>query len=251
MTGREAELQQRFGALSSEQVADLDRAAIDCGVTVMQLMEVAGWQVARCAWVQLREQPADVLVVAGRGNNGGDGLVAARHLATWGCAVRAHVLSDPDRVTGLVDEHLRSAQACGVEASVSEDVDELSTQLHSAAIVLDGLLGTGLSADPREPQASAIRALNATGMRVFSIDVPSGLDATTGRVPAACVRANLTCTLAAMKTGLWAPSARAVAGSIVVADIGMPRAAWERCGLTPPAGVRGGGLSPLPSVTSP
>jgi NAD(P)H-hydrate epimerase len=121
----------------------------------------------------------------------------------------------------------------------------------SAIAVLDGLLGTGLSADPREPQASAIRALNATGMRVFSIDVPSGLDATTGRVPAACVRANLTCTLAAMKTGLWAPSARAVAGSIVVADIGMPRAAWERCGLTPPAEVRGGGLSPLPSVTSP
>jgi hydroxyethylthiazole kinase-like uncharacterized protein yjeF len=245
------DLQRRFGALTSEQVAALDRAAVECGVTVVQLMEIAGWQVARCAWHAIGNKPAPILVVAGRGNNGGDGLVAVRHLATWGCQVRAHVLAEPARISGLVAEHFMAARACGAEVWASEDVDELSTQLHSAALVLDGLLGTGLRADPREPQASAIRALNATGLRVLSIDVPSGLDATTGRVPSACVRAQITCSLAAMKAGLWAPAARAVAGSIVVGDIGMPRAAWERGGLNQPEDVHGGGLVPVPSLTPP
>lgn len=247
----DASLHERFGALTSEQVSALDRAALACGVSVMQLMEIAGWQVARRAWQTLREIPSEVLVLAGRGNNGGDALVAARHLAAWGCGVRVHLLAEPDRVTGLVAEHLTSALACGVEASVSEDVDELSTQLHSAALVLDGLLGTGLTADPREPQASAVRALNATGMSVLSIDVPSGLDATTGRVPSACVRARTTCALAAMKAGLWGSEARTAAGEIVVADIGMPAAAWKRCGLPQPSAVRGGGLVSVPSLTPP
>ena len=77
-----------LGELTSEDVARLDAAAAECGVSTLQLMEIAGWQVARCAWRHLG-RPSGVGVVAGYGNNGGDGLVAARHLATWGCAVRA------------------------------------------------------------------------------------------------------------------------------------------------------------------
>ena len=90
-----------LGDLTSEQVASLDAAAAECGVSTLQLMEIAGWQVARCAWRHLG-RPAGVTVVAGYGNNGGDGLVAARHLATWGCAVRVLVLGDEARVTGVV-----------------------------------------------------------------------------------------------------------------------------------------------------
>src|SRR5207302_7386948 len=130
--------------------------------------------------------------------------------------VRAHVLAEPDRITGLTADHIPTARACGVDVSISEDIDELSTKLHSAALVLDGLLGTGLTAAPREPQASAIRALNAAGMRVLSIDVPSGLDATSGASPGVCVRAAATCTLAAMKAGLWSPDARKLAGTLYV-----------------------------------
>jgi len=245
MSTVDEQLRARFGAVTSEQVAALDHAATECGVTVMQLMEVAGWQVARSAWAALHEQPAEILVVSGRGNNGGDGLVAARHLATWGCPVRVHMLAEPERVTGLAAQHAESARANGVEVTVSNDADDLSAQLHSASLVLDGLLGTGLTSAPREPQASTIRALNASGMRVLSIDVPSGLDASSGEAPGACVKAAVTCTLAAMKAGLWSAEGRSHAGRLFVADIGMPAAAWQRNGLARPTDVVGGALLPV------
>jgi len=243
------DLRERFGTLTSADVATLDRAAQESGVSVMQLMEIAGWQVARCAWRMLGDAPGAVLVVAGRGNNGGDGLVAARHLSTWGCAVRAFVLSEPERLSELAAAHVASARNDGVDVTLSEDAGKLAPELRASPLVIDGLLGTGLSAEPREPQASAIRALNDAGLRILSIDVPSGLDATSGNVPSACVSATATCTLTAMKAGLWTEGARGVVGDITVADIGMPRAAWERCGLRQPTEIRGGGLASLPTIT--
>jgi hydroxyethylthiazole kinase-like uncharacterized protein yjeF len=243
------DLRRRFGALTSAHVAALDRAAVESGVTVAQLMEIAGWQAARLAWQLLGNGPAAVLVVAGHGNNGGDGLVAARHLATWGCSVSSFVVADAARVTGLIAEHLASARNSGVNVEISEDLEHLRAALANPQLVIDALLGTGLSSAPREPQASAIRGLNESGARLLSVDVPSGLDATSGATPGACVHAATTCTLTAMKAGLWEPTAREFAGGLVVGDIGMPRAAWGRCGLAQPSDVRGGGLSPVPSQT--
>jgi len=234
----------QFGSLTSGQVAALDQAAVACGVDILQLMEVAGWQVARCAWGLLGAAGA-VHVLAGRGNNGGDALVAARHLATWGCDVSVHVLTEPERLTGLVARHAASARECGVAVVISDSVAPLPAERRSPRLLLDGLLGTGLASAPREPQASAIQALNSCGLRVLSIDVPSGLDGSTGAAPGACIRAAATCTLAAMKRGLWTEVGLAHAGQITVADIGMPAAAWKRCGLTPPSRVRGGALVPL------
>jgi NAD(P)H-hydrate epimerase len=241
----------RFGALSSEDVAALDRAAAECGVGVLQLMEVAGWQVARFVWRQTGSSPSDLLVVAGRGHNGGDGLVAARHLATWGCRVRGFLLADPARVEGVVGANVDAARACGVELTISSDTGGLGLLLQDARHVIDALLGTGAGGDPREPQASAIQALNRSGATVLSVDVPSGLDATSGRVPAACVRARATCTLTAMKAGLWQAAARAAAGEVTLAPIAMPASAWARAGLEPPSAARGGGLTPVPSLTPP
>ena len=109
-----------LGDLTSEQVARLDAAALECGVATTQLMEIAGWQVARCAWHRLG-RPRGVRVVAGYGNNGGDGLVAARHLSTWGCAVRVLVLGDDARVIGVVRDHVTSARRCGVDVTVDND----------------------------------------------------------------------------------------------------------------------------------
>jgi NAD(P)H-hydrate epimerase len=230
-----------LGCLSSDDVARLDAAAADCGVSTLQLMEVAGWQVARCAWRRLA-RPSRVGVVAGYGNNGGDGLVAARHLATWGCAVRVLVLGDEARVTGIVHDHVVSARGCGVDVIVSSDPAAARGVIAEADLVIDAILGTGLKSAPREPQASAIRALNASGMPVLSVDVPSGLDATSGAAHDPTVHAALTCTLTAMKQGLRHGDAVAHAGEIWVADIGMPATAWVRAGLEQPTGVTGGEL---------
>ncbi len=211
------------------------------GCRTLQLMEIAGWQVARCAWSHLRAA-ASVGVVAGYGNNGGDGLVAARHLATWGCTVRVLVLAGEERVSGVVLDHVISARKCGVDVVVNADPDAVRSVVVEADLVIDAVLGTGLRSAPREPQASAIRAINASGIAVLSVDVPSGLDATTGEAFDPTVHAALTCTLTAMKRGLRRGDAAAHAGVVWIADIGMPATAWRRAGLERPAGVTGGEL---------
>ena len=231
-----------LGDLTSEQVARLDAAALECGVATTQLMEIAGWQVARCAWRRLG-RPSGVRVVAGYGNNGGDGLVAARHLSTWGCAVRVLVLGDDARVTGVVRDHVTSARRCGVDVTVDNDPEAVRALVDSGAeLVVDAILGTGLRSAPREPQAGAIRALNESRLPVLAVDVPSGLDATTGEAFDPTIVAALTCTLTAMKRGLRQGDGARHAGEVWVADIGMPTGAWLRAGLERPARVTGGEL---------
>ena len=240
-----------LGDLTSEQVAQLDAAALECGVTTLQLMEIAGWQVAGCAWRHIGSRPAPIAVVAGYGNNGGDGLVAARHLASWGCAVRAMVVADEARILGVVLDHVTSARRCGVALRIGTDTSAVRSSLAGAALVIDAILGTGLRRAPRELQASAIRAVNAAERPVLSVDVPSGLDATSGEAFDPCVRATLTCTLTAMKRGLQQGGAAACAGELWVADIGMPATAWERAGLRRPAGVTSGELVHISSASPP
>jgi hydroxyethylthiazole kinase-like uncharacterized protein yjeF len=218
------------------------------GVDVVQLMELAGWQVARCAWRLLYRTPGRVGVVAGRGNNGGDGAVAARHLAAWGCDVEVIVAGAEEGLREPLAAHLRSARANGVRVITCADADALRDAVRAscggAGVMLDALLGTGLRGAPRELDATAIEALRDAP--VLAVDVPSGLDAGTGEPFQPCVRAVATCTLTAMKRGLWSASGRNLAGTVYVADIGMPPAAWHAAGLTAPHAVRGGGLLRLP-----
>lgn len=235
-------LQRRFGSLTPEEASRLDTAAVELGVDIAQLMEIAGFQVARCAWRMLGRRPGSLHVVAGRGHNGGDGLVAARHLAGWGCRVTAAVLVEPHALDPLMSRQAAAAAGAGVRLQVSPSAIRTVRGVDSADIVVDALLGTGLHDPPRPAQAEAIGALRGT---ILSIDVPSGLDAATGTARGAAVRAHTTCTLAAMKRGLWNPAARAHAGEIVVADIGMPEQAWLRCGLTAPTSLRGGRMVTL------
>jgi ADP-dependent NAD(P)H-hydrate dehydratase / NAD(P)H-hydrate epimerase len=242
---------EELGDLTSEQVARLDAAALECGVTTLQLMEIAGWQVAGCAWQHIGSRPGGIAVVAGYGNNGGDGLVAARHLATWGCPVRVVVVADESHVGGLVLDHIVAARRCGVDVTVSADTATVQSGIAGARLVIDAILGTGLQRAPRELQASAIRALNAGKPPILSVDVPSGLDATTGAALDPCVRATLTCTLTAMKHGLRSGDASAHAGELWVADIGMPATAWERAGLRRPPGIAGGELVHTSSASPP
>lgn len=234
----------RLGSLRPEDVAALDAAAVAAGVGVLQLMEIAGWQVARCALAILGRKGRHVAVVAGRGNNGGDGLVAARHLCSWGLEVRAVVVAAPGaELRPLLQQQLSAARGAGVEVQFGAGA-VVTTATAGTDLAIDGVLGTGLRDAPRDLDAVAIEAL--AGAAVLAIDVPSGLDAGSGEAYTPCVTAQVTCTLTAMKAGLWTPSGRARAGLILVADIGMPRTAWVACGLAPPSAIRGGELVRAP-----
>ena len=235
-------LQRRLGSLTPEQAGSLDAAAAELGIGITQLMEVAGFQVARCAWRMLGRRAARVHVVAGRGHNGGDGLVASRHLAGWGCTVSAGVLSERDGLDALMQQQFLAARGAGVTVRVSSRPAAVVRGVDGADLVIDAVVGVGLREAPRDAHAEVIRALEGN---VLSVDVPSGLDAATGTAAGAVVTATVTCTLTAMKRGLWSASARVHTGEIVVADIGMPGAAFARCGLTAPSSLRGGRLLTL------
>jgi hydroxyethylthiazole kinase-like uncharacterized protein yjeF len=207
-------------ALTSAQAREVDRLASErFGIPVEWLMEAAGWQLAR----HCRGQTA---VVCGRGNNGGDGLAAARHLHRWGrlhsvCCIDAQALSGPAAAEA---EALRRL---GVTIG-----DEL--RLEGAQVILDALLGTGLSRPPAGKVADWIVAVNAAGGRIVSADIPSGLDTDTGRALEPTVRATLTVTLGLPKAGLLAGAGPERAGEIWVADIGIPAEVYAALGLPVP-----------------
>jgi len=181
-----------------------------------QLMEVAGFQVARFVdgWMG-KAAGRRIAVLAGAGNNGGDALVAARFLAQRGAAVVGLCLPTKDAST-LVAIHALTLRAMGIECEV------LNSSLKvSADLVLDGLLGTGSRLPLREPVAELIAGINRSGIPVISIDLPSGLDSDSGEGDGDAVQAAATLTLGLPKPALR--SARC-SGRLFLADIGLPAA---------------------------
>jgi NAD(P)H-hydrate epimerase len=212
-----------------DEVRAFDRYCIErLGIPGIVLMENAGRQIAEAARGMVRGAPGPrVLVLAGRGNNGGDGYVVARHLALGGLAAETAVLAARGQIEGDADTNLRILEAMGLPVHVlagpaDETVREVRRLLAQADLIIDGLLGTGARGEIREPYATAIAAVNETGKPVLAIDIPSGLDCDTGRPLGPTLRAAKTVTMAALKIGFRNPEAAAYTGEIVVADIGAP-----------------------------
>ncbi|MFI5282046.1 MAG: NAD(P)H-hydrate epimerase [Candidatus Dormibacterales bacterium] len=203
--------------LTSAQVKELDRLAQErFGVPVDSLMEAAGAAVWRFC-----DRPA--AVVCGAGNNGGDGLVCARHLHESGLLASVSCI-DVTRLKGPAARALDALSKAGVKV-----LDDL--QLDGAELVVDAIFGVGLSRPPQGRFAEWIDAINASGKRVIAVDVPSGLDADTGVAYSPCVRADLTITLGLPKRGLLLADGPKLAGQIWIGDIGIPRGAYELLGI--------------------
>ena len=206
-------------SLTSSQVAELDRLAVErFGVATGWLMEAAGWQAARMC-----DRPT--AVVCGVGNNAGDGLAAARHLHRWGRLARACCV-DSSRLRADAAAELAALERSGVEV-----MSEINFE--GAAMVLDAIFGTGLNRPPAGRFAEWIEAVNASGLPVVAVDVPSGLDADTGVAYSPCVRATSTVTFTLPKSGLRLADGPAQAGRLWVADIGVPSGALSAIGIEP------------------
>ncbi len=196
----------------------VDRWAIDeQGVPSLDLMERAGTGVARAVEELAPDGP--VTVVCGKGNNGGDGLVAARLLREAGREVAVLAAAPLDELKGDARENLLR-----LPGAPPAQLDSDRSLGRSAAIV-DALLGTGFTGELHGPVADAIDAVNAAGTPVVSVDVPSGVDASTGVVGARAVRAAVTVTFHAAHPGLWIHPGKAHAGEVCTLDIGIPRGA--------------------------
>jgi NAD(P)H-hydrate epimerase len=224
--------------LTREQARTLDRRAMEeFGVPGVVLMENAGRGMAELLRALGVQGP--VVVCCGKGNNGGDGFVIARHLDNAGVNVRVLLFADPDRLTGDAAVNYRILARAGsplVEAYAGEVLNEekLGRALVAADWVVDALFGSGLQGPVRPPYDRVIEAINASGKRVFAVDIPSGLDSDTGRPLGPTVRADHTATVVAVKKGFLEPSAAAWLGQVHVIDMGAPRRLLDSCATTVP-----------------
>jgi ADP-dependent NAD(P)H-hydrate dehydratase / NAD(P)H-hydrate epimerase len=213
-------------AVTTEQIRQLDQRTIAAGTPGEELMERAGYAVAKAAVEFLKKRDSrSALLFAGKGNNGGDAIVAARHLAGAGCRPTLVLLCRRDELQG--DSLLHFQRLVGglpiVEMPDTAQLQSIAAEA-GPAVVVDGLLGTGLKGDVREPYASAVGFINQLGLPVVAIDIPSGIDSDTGAVHGVCVRADVTVTMGLPKIGLLRPEAADYLGRIEVADIGfLPR----------------------------
>ncbi|MCP1421453.1 NAD(P)H-hydrate epimerase [Pseudomonas laurylsulfativorans] len=197
---------------SAAQVRALDASLIAAGTPGFELMQRA----ARATWRALvRQWPTanELSVLAGHGNNAGDGYLVAVLARRAGWSVRVLAVADPQRLQG--DAALAHAEA--VSEGVS--IESWGVRPELRGILLDALLGTGLTGDVREPYASVIAAINASGLPVVAVDIPSGLCADTGHVLGCAVRADLTVTFIGLKTGLFTGDAADVVGELVFNDL--------------------------------
>ena len=208
---------------TAAQMREMDRRTTeDYGVPGIVLMENAALRVVDV--IAERFGPLSgkrIAVVCGKGNNGGDGLAIARHLAVrFGAGVTVHLASDPGDYTGDAAVNYKMAQAFGL--SIRSDAPRVGDG--GADLIVDALLGTGIKGAVEGSLAEAIQAMNNAHAPIVSVDVPSGLNADTGEVNGACVQAALTVTFALPKIGLMVYPGAEYAGELIVADIGMPRA---------------------------
>jgi NAD(P)H-hydrate epimerase len=223
--------------LSRDQCRQIDRVAIEeYGISGLVLMENAG---RGCVDVLERLGiDGPVVILCGKGNNGGDGFVIARHLEIRGHTCRVLLLSPPHELRGDAATNFAILQKSGVAiievgaASRAAHVggpprlggptSQLDEHARDAAWLIDALLGTGATGDPRPPFDTAIDWMNAHPAKKLAVDVPSGFDCDTGQPSTHTVRANHTCTFAAMKVGFTQASAKLYIGIVHVCDIGVP-----------------------------
>jgi NAD(P)H-hydrate epimerase len=216
--------------ITAQQMAKVDRLMVEeFGISLLQMMENAGRNLAewarRMAGGQIRGKR--VVLLCGGGNNGGGGLVAARHLHNWGAEVLYKVVADPEQMKEVPVRQLRTLKAMGLK-------DNDTLDLAAADLVVDALVGYGLSGNPRGAVATWIERINRSNRPVLALDIPSGLDATSGIPGSPCLRATATLTLALPKVGLLTPQAKPYVGELYLADISVPPALYRRLGIEMP-----------------
>ena len=212
-------------ALTAAQMREVDRiAVVEFGLSVLQMMENAGRNLALNVIEMLGQPSGRVVVLAGSGGNGGGGLCCARHLHNRGFEVRVVLSKAPEELRGAARAQLDTLRAAGIAPLAQE---QAAAVIAKAELTVDALIGYSLRGALRGRVATLIEACNRQSRRTLSLDVPSGLDATSGHAPGIVVRPERTLTLALPKTGLHhAP------GDLYLADIGIPPEVYAPLGIS-------------------
>ena len=205
--------------LSVREIEEKDRKAIeDEGIPSLTLMENAGRHVSEVVVEELRESSKSrVSVFCGTGNNGGDGFVVARYLAKQGIGVGVYIVGDKSRIKGDPEANLNILKEMGIKAEEIDSPVKTDTDL-----IIDAIFGIGLKGEVREPTKSIIADLNRCGAPIISVDVPSGLDADTGKILGEAIKAKKTVTMQFAKKGFYLKDGPEYTGEVRIVDIGIP-----------------------------
>jgi len=211
-------------AVTAEEMRAVDRVAVEeVGLDLRRMMEHAGRGLAEAVLDVRSSNRSDdpVAVLAGNGGNGGGGLACARHLANRGLPVRVVLDRDPGALDGVTAEQLRILEA--MDVSIESPGSDTGVDAAFDGLAVDALIGYGLTGAPRGAAAELIEAVGDAAETVVSLDVPSGVNATSGEAPGVAVEPDRTVTLALPKTGL-----AAVDGDLLLADLSIPAAVYDR-----------------------
>ena len=212
--------------VTSQQMREIDRKAIEeNNLSGRILMENAGFRIFQSLkniYPDLRLKK--IIIFSGSGNNGGDGFVVARHLYDYGVKVKVFLLAPFNKIKGEAEENLNILNKMGVELIETETVklEEIQRTVRNSDLIIDAILGTGLQGKVTGLKAKIIDSINIIKKEVVAIDVPSGLDADTGKIEGPCIKAAHTITLALPKIGLLIFPGASYAGKVMVEDIGIP-----------------------------
>ncbi len=222
-------LHERAGIVyvTAEEMRRIDDVTIrEFQVDVLMLMENAGRAAATMARRMFQGTTIGkrVACLGGGGNNGGDGMVAARHLANWGANVEV--------IVGTTKDRMKSVPLGQLHILEKMRIPILSTDyaLRDYDLLIDGLMGYGLEGNPRDMVAVLIKDANTSGRPILALDVPSGMNATTGEAYDPCIKATSTLTLALPKTGFLARGASLYLGDLYLADISIPGKVYQSFG---------------------
>ena len=214
--------------VTGEEMKRIDKSAIErYGIPSMVLMENAGSKVAQVV-LELKNSQClkKVIVVAGKGNNGGDGMVIARHLVNAGLDVKVFLLGQPDDLqddTRVNYQILRKMAIPIIPVVTEKDLNMLRIALVYADAIVDAIFGTGFQGAVTGIGEKAIQLLNKSGVKIIAVDIPSGLESSTGKVHNVCIKAFTTVTLAYPKVGLYINQGADFSGQVIVVDISIPR----------------------------
>jgi len=221
----------RIPVVNTVEMREVDRLMIEkYGIQLLQMMENAGRNLAELArrFLDGSVSGKQIIVVVGKGNNGGGGLVAARHLYNWGAQITA--LLRTEELSGIPELQWSILKKLPIEKKIAKDALK-SLSNNKGDLILDAMIGYSLAGNPRGWTAKMIERINSLPILILALDVPSGLDATTGEIFDPCVQATATMTLALPKTGLVKPNVKQVLGSLYLADISVPDVLYKEMGI--------------------
>lgn len=212
---------------TAKEMEKLDELAIRGGLEISQMMELAGWHMTSLFRKMKIPRRSKIVIVVGRGNKGGDGLSAARHLSNNGWNVSVILMSY--QISKDAKHHLNLIKKMGIPVNLYSKNKTLAHNIiKKSDILIDSLIGYHLNGAPRGLFKEIIEYINNSGKRIIAYDLPSGLNPTSGKCLVPCIRAHVTLALALPKRAFKAKSSKKWFGSVFIADIGIPKCLYDK-----------------------